>query len=44
MLGLTFLFHAGYKCVTEQDDAIKSSYLLFVIGKYSLTLLSLSLK
>lgn len=41
MLGLTFLFHnTGYKHATEQAGTVKSSHVLFVIGNYSLTLLS----
>lgn len=37
MLGLTFLFHNK---LAGQADTVKSSHILFVIGNYSLTLLT----
>lgn len=41
MLGLAFLLHNK---LAVQADTVKSSHILFVIGNYSLTLLSLSIK
>lgn len=41
MLGLAFLLHDK---LAVQADTVKSSHILFVIGNYSLTLLSLSIK
>lgn len=41
MLGLAFLLPNK---LAGQANAVKSSHMLFVIGNYSLTLLSLSLK
>lgn len=41
MLGLAFLIHNK---LAVQANTVKSSLLLFVIGNYSLTLLSESLK
>lgn len=41
MLGLAFLIHNK---LARQEDTVKSSLILFVIGNYSLTLLSESLK
>lgn len=37
MLGLTFLFHNK---LAVKANTVKSSHILFVIGNYSLTLLS----
>lgn len=37
MLGLTFLIHNK---LARQANTIKSNHILFVIGKYSLTLLT----
>lgn len=37
MLGLTFLLHSK---LAGQADMVKSSHIPFVIGNYSLTLLS----
>lgn len=41
MLGLAFLLHNK---LVVKANTVKSSYILFVIGNYSLTLLSLSIK
>lgn len=41
MLGLAFLLHNK---LAVQADTVKSSHILFVIGNYSLTLPSLSIK
>lgn len=41
MLGLAFLLPNK---LVRQADTVNSSHILFVIGNYSLTLLSLSLK
>lgn len=41
MLGLAFLIPNK---LVKQADIVKSSHILFVIGNYSLTLLSLSIK
>mgnify|MGYP005923596933 CR=1 FL=1 len=41
MLGLAFLLQSKW---VGQADTVKSSHILFVIGNYSLTLLSLSIK